>query len=118
MNVLESGEPAIEIDASRLDAHVRSSYGIFAGQAEHEAVIHFSSHIAEWIADETWHPQQQSRPLKDGKWELIIPYHNPTELIMDILKYGPDAEVIAPKKLRTQVEAKLSQALRKYREIK
>jgi predicted DNA-binding transcriptional regulator YafY len=37
---------------------------------------------------------------------------------MDILKHGPDAEVIAPKALRDQVAEKLSQTLRKYRHMK
>lgn len=33
---------------------------------------------------------------------------------MDILKYGPEAEVISPVSLRTLVQEKLQTALKKY----
>lgn len=118
MNVLEAGDKAIDVVDTKLDAHLTSSYGIFAGAATRKAVIRFSSHMAEWVAQEQWHPQQESQHIADGKWELTVPYHNPTELIMDILKYGADAEVIAPPELRAQLQEKLSLALRQYRKMK
>jgi predicted DNA-binding transcriptional regulator YafY len=71
--------------------------------------------MSRWVADEQWHPEQV------GKWigehyELHVPYANPTELLMDILKYGPDVEVVAPAALRTMVEERLRQALQQYRQ--
>ncbi len=33
---------------------------------------------------------------------------------MDILKYGPDVEVVAPSSLRTRVREQLAQAIRCY----
>jgi proteasome accessory factor C len=118
MHVVSTGERARDIADSELDTHVRGSYGIFAGKATANAVIHFSSDAARWVADEQWHPEQQSNHLQDGRWELVIPYGNPTELIRDILKFGPDAEVIAPPELRQQMEEQLSKALRRYRQLK
>jgi proteasome accessory factor C len=117
MHAVSTGETAIDISDAELDAHVRESFGIFSGPATHQAVIHFSSEAARWVADEQWHPKQKSQPLKDGKWELIVPYDNPTELIREILKYGPEAEVIAPAELRKEVQDRLSKALRKYRKL-
>ncbi len=49
--------------------------------------------------------------LKDGGFELSIPYSDPTELIMNILKYGPEVEVPRPKKLRGAVAKRLSEAV-------
>lgn len=118
MHVLERGRSAKEVSKQEIDDHVSHGYGIFAGPATHTAVIHFSSEAAEWVADEQWHPKQSSRYLDNGKWELVIPYGNPTELVRDILKYGPDAEVISPPELRELVAEKLSQTLRKYKKIK
>ena len=66
------------------------------------------------MADETWHPQQKHQWLPDGRYQLDIPYGNPTELIMDILKHGPDVEVVAPESLRAAVIERLEQALAGY----
>jgi proteasome accessory factor C len=118
MQVLQAGEPALDVDERKLDRHLMSAYGIFAGEAKHKAVLHFSAHAAEWVAQEQWHPQQSSRHLGDGRWELVVPYNNPTELIMDILKYGPELEVVGPEALREAVKDKLSQTLRQYRGMK
>ena len=69
---------------------------------------------ARWVADESWHPKQKSQYLEDGSYQLEIPYGNPTELIMDILKYGADVEVISPKTLRQQVRQALKKAIKQY----
>jgi proteasome accessory factor C len=66
------------------------------------------------VADEHWHPQQQSLVLEDGSYELRIPYSDPRELIMDILKHGAEVEVIEPASLRQQLQQQLQQALRQY----
>jgi proteasome accessory factor C len=118
MEVLQVDGHAKDLPDAKLDTHLTQTYGLFSGKATHKAVIHFSSNSARWVADELWHPDQLSRHLGDGKWELVVPYNNPTELVMDILRHGPDAEVISPPELRTLVAEKLSQSLRKYRKIR
>jgi hypothetical protein len=55
---------------------------------------------ALWIADEIWHPKQQSRCLENVRHELAVPYSDNRELLMDILKYGTEVEVVAPEVLR------------------
>jgi predicted DNA-binding transcriptional regulator YafY len=45
---------------------------------------------------------------------LEIPYSDPRELIMDILKYGPDVEVTAPEPLRKQIASHLQRAHEQY----
>lgn len=89
-------------------------YGIFGGQALHTATLHFTSSRARWIADEQWHPRQQGIWLDDGSYKLCIPYGNPTELILDICRYGPDVEVISPMELRQAVADKLRAAAARY----
>jgi proteasome accessory factor C len=107
-------EPAFEISDIELDNHYARSYGILAGPAKHTAVLLFSADAARWVADEHWHPQQQDKVLTDGRYELKIPYGDPRELIMDILKYGPDVEVLEPKELREAVIQRLKHALERY----
>lgn len=99
----------------QLDAHYASSYGIFAGEPKHSAVLRFTPERARWVADEHWHPQQESLLLGDGSYELRIPYSDPRELVMDILKHGADVEVIAPETLRNAVAEYLQKALGLYR---
>lgn len=104
-----------DIPDAQLDAHYASSYGIFAGEPEHTAVLRFTPERARWVADEHWHPAQQGSSLENGSYELRIPYSDPRELLMDILKYGPDVEVISPETLRDAVAERLLQALKNYR---
>lgn len=107
-------QPAKTIADAELDKHFASGYGIFAGAPTATAVLRFSSDAARWVADETWHPQQQGRVLASGGYELRIPYSNPRELIGDILRYGDDVEVLEPPALRAAVKTKLENALKRY----
>ena len=109
-----SDEPAKEVAPDVLDAHYSPSYGIFAGSPEQVAVLRFDPHRARWVAKEQWHRDQQGRFLDNGSYELQVPYSNALELIMDVLKYGPDVEVIAPDGLRLEVAQRLRSALRRY----
>ncbi|KAF0191021.1 MAG: Uncharacterized protein FD165_2260 [Gammaproteobacteria bacterium] len=96
-------DAAKDISDQRLDGHVASSYGIFAGAPKATAVLRFTPSAARWVADEQWHPQQHGKVLKSGGYELRVPYSDPRELAGDILRYGPEVEVIGPKTLRTHV---------------
>ncbi len=98
-----------------LDRELGSSYGIFAGPPVATAVLRFTPKRARWVAEESWHPRQQGRWLEDGRYELRLPYSDDRELLMDILKYGPDVEVDAPQTLRETVEKLLESATRQYR---
>ncbi len=110
-------ETALDRDTGELDAHLASSYGIFSGAPKAWATISFSAHAARWVADEHWHSQQQGSRLPDGRYELKIPYSNSRELLMDVMKYGPDAEVIAPVSLREEMKILLQLALGAYQGV-
>lgn len=98
-------EPAVDISAEELDRHFGSSYGIFSGEAEHTARIRFSPEMSRWVADEVWHPDQDGDYDEDGAWILELPFSGHRELVMDILRYGPEAEVLEPDFLREAVQA-------------
>jgi len=105
---------AQDIAEAQLDAHFASSYGIFAGKPIHTAVLFFTPERARWVAEEQWHPQQQGRTLSNGSYELRIPYADPRELVMDVLKHGAEVEVIEPEGLRRDVAEQLRRAAGKY----
>lgn len=102
------------VDEAALRRHLGDGFGIFSGDTQQWAILRFTPHMARWVADEQWHPEQKGR-WRDDRYELHIPYTNPTELLMDILKYGPEVEVIAPEELRAQVRERLERALGRYR---
>ena len=92
----------------------RQGYGIFSGPAEHTAVLHFDAVAARWVAEEEWHPQQRASALQDGGLQLEIPYSNPQEILMDILRHGPHVEVVGPASLRSAVAEQHREAAEKY----
>jgi predicted DNA-binding transcriptional regulator YafY len=107
-------EPARDLPNEELNQHLASSYGIFSGEPKGWATIVFSAKAARWVADEQWHSKQQGRHLPDGRYELKIPYSVSRELLMDILHYGADAEIVEPAVLREQAKALLELALSNY----
>ena len=108
-------EPAREVPDDRLDEVLRAGYGIFAGQAVDRAVLRFTPSRARWVASEAWHSQQVGRMEADGSYVLEVPYSQEPELVMDILKYGADVEVLSPPSLRRRVERELGAAAALYR---
>jgi predicted DNA-binding transcriptional regulator YafY len=105
---------ATDVGEADLNELLSSSYGIFAGKPKAWATIRFSPHAARWVADEHWHSQQKGEWLPDGRYELQVPYSNSRELLMDVLKYGPDAEIVAPLPLREEMKISLQLALTGY----
>lgn len=106
--------PAREFTDEELDRHFADAYGIFAGRPKATAQLRFTPSAARWVADEQWHPRQEGRVLSNGGYELKVPYSRPEELLMDILKYGPEVEVLRPASLRRRVAAALREASEKY----
>lgn len=106
--------PCLDLDDAQLDAHYTATYGIFAGPAKATAILCFTAERARWVADETWHPEQHDTWLDDGSFERTLPYADPRELLLDILKYGPDVEVIAPPELRQAIAQRLKSAAAQY----
>ncbi|MBF0282645.1 MAG: WYL domain-containing protein [Zetaproteobacteria bacterium] len=104
----------LDVDEDTLNRELASAFGIFAGAPTAEAVLLFTAKAAAWVADEQWFPDAQGKWLEDGRFELRIPYSNPTELIMEICRYGPEVEVLDPPELRQQVAAMLQRACDQY----
>lgn len=110
-----AGGKARSLPDKKLDAELGSGYGIFAGRKTGTAVLRFTPERARWVANEQWHPKQKSR-FENGSYILEIPYSDDRELLMDILKYGADVEVCAPKDLRDKARGQLRRAVRLYEE--
>lgn len=105
-----SDKPAVSVDEQTLKSFFEDSYGIFNGKPDKVAVLKFTPFRAQWVAREIWHPQQTGQYLPDGSYQLEIPYREDAELILDILRQGPEIEVLEPQILRNRVSQLVSQA--------
>ncbi|MBM3377717.1 MAG: WYL domain-containing protein [Betaproteobacteria bacterium] len=100
---------ALEIDDADLDEVLASGYGIFSGKPTAIAVLRFSETISRWVSAEVWHPQQKGEWV-GKRWQVGFPYSDSRELVMDVMRYGPDVEVVSPKNLADEVRTRHRQA--------
>ncbi len=112
VQVLET--PAREVPEDELEAILTPGYGVFAGEATHRARLLFSADRARWVADEEWHPDQVGTFRDDGRYELLVPYADPRELVGEILRHGPEVLVLDPPELVQEVRTRLEEAAEQY----
>ncbi len=105
---------AKEVAKRELDGILGAGYGIFSGAKIEWAKLKFSPARARWVSAEQWHPDQKASFDQDGNYLLQVPYANPTELVMDILRHGASVEVLAPAALKSAVRAELDAARGRY----
>jgi len=66
------------------------------------------------VADEQWHPDQIGQFDADGYYLLKVPYAQPTELVMDILRHGRHVCVLGPDALKERVRSEMETAIQSY----
>src|SRR5438067_12032520 len=103
-----------DVAESELDAVLASGYGIFSGKKVQWATLRFTPERARYVTLEEWHPKQRARREPDGAYVLEVPFSSEPELMMDILKFGPDIEVLAPPAPRAAVLDRIAAAARRY----
>jgi len=103
-----------EVPDGELDEVLASGYGIFSGRKVQWATLRFTPQAARYVAMEEWHPKQRARLEKDGSYVLEIPFSADKELMMDILKMGPDVEVVGPPALREEVADRARMLVGRY----
>lgn len=108
-------DKAKEISDKVMADHFDRSYGIFSGPADNTAILKFTPEMSRWIADEQWHPDQKGSFDDEGAWTLQLPFSSARELVMDILRYGSEVEVVSPGFLRDAVAESARQAAAIYR---
>jgi predicted DNA-binding transcriptional regulator YafY len=108
-------KPAKEINQKAIQEQMQSGYGIFGGEARYWAKLKFTPERARWVQAEEWHPDQKSTLHPDGSYTLEVPYSDARELLGDVLRFGADVEVLAPKSLRASAMEAFSKALDQYK---
>ncbi len=95
------------------DNYLTGVFGIFKGEISFTATIRLSGMAARRVRTQHWHPEQVIE--EQNKTILLhLPVADDRELIMKILQFGDEAEVIAPKQLRNRVKEKINAMVRQY----
>lgn len=106
--------PRKALSHETLNQHYSQTFGIFGGEIKGIAKLVFTPHRSQWVAEELWHHNQKGEWLKNGSYQLEIPYGSDLELIGDILKYGDQVEVISPPELREKIHSKIKKMIKIY----
>ena len=107
-------EAALQVPDEQLDRELGAGYGIFSGEQVRTAVLRFTPEMARWVSREKWHRLQEGSFGADGSYTMKVPYSAERELVMDIMRFGPEVEVLGPPELRESVSAAMKKALSAY----
>jgi predicted DNA-binding transcriptional regulator YafY len=105
---------AKEVSLKTVDEELGGGYGIYRGKELQWATLVFNKEAAKWVRSEVWHEKQQGRELPDGRYELKVPYSDPAELELEILRHGENVEVMTPASLRARIAKRLAEAVKNY----
>jgi predicted DNA-binding transcriptional regulator YafY len=83
--------------------YIREKFGIFSGKKTIKVCLRFSPAVAGWVSEQIWHPEQETVREEDGSICLRFPVADLREVRREILKYGPDVEVLSPPDLRDEI---------------
>ena len=96
-----------------IDAYLQDSFGIFAGKTERIS-IRFLPEVADYISDRIWHPSQQLHHLEDGSLIMELEVAGMQEIKAWVLKWGQNAAVIGPDRLKRDIGKELKTMLSYY----
>jgi predicted DNA-binding transcriptional regulator YafY len=105
---------AKDVPEAELDEVLGAGYGIFSGRDVQWAKLRFTPERARWVATERWHSRQKGSFEPDGSYLLEVPFSQPQELMMDILRHGAEVEVLAPASLRNRVAEEAKAIAERY----
>lgn len=105
------GTRARDLTMKQVETEMDAGYGIYAGAKVQWATLVFAPQAARWVSREEWHPHQRGRFEPDGSYRLELPFTGTTELVMDLLRFGPDVRVLSPAALAREVAERHRMAL-------
>jgi predicted DNA-binding transcriptional regulator YafY len=70
-----------------------------------QIVLRFSGRAVQLVRERNWHPSQRLQELADGNLEVTLTLNSIEEIVLWILSWGRQCEVIRPARLRKKVSA-------------
>lgn len=87
--------------------YIRENFGIMTGKQSIEVCIKFNPNVSQWVSEMIWHAAQDTCVNSNGSMTLKFPVADFREIVHEILKYGSNAEVISPIKLRELIKEEI-----------
>jgi predicted DNA-binding transcriptional regulator YafY len=94
--------------------YTRRHFGIMQGERTAHVTLRFTPQLSPLIAEQIWHPEQQSTTATDGSLLLSFPVADFRELTRVILSHGSGVEVVEPEELKMTVREEIQQMMKKY----
>ncbi|MCX7727009.1 MAG: WYL domain-containing protein [Chitinispirillaceae bacterium] len=105
----------ISVSHKEMEMFFASSYGIFTGIADKNAIINFYDIASKEVSTQKWHPKQNGKWISSTTYQLCLPYNHPEELIGDILRWGSKAELIEPLEVREKIKEEIRKMGERYK---
>ena len=102
------------VPKDKIEEIIGRDFGIYSGAERQWAQLLFTAKQAPWVKSETWHRDQIAEVTADGGYLLTVPYSDLRELLMEILRFGPEVRVLAPPGLQQEVAQRLRDAADQY----
>ena len=96
-----------------LDSFMATSFGVFLGTRT-RVKIRFSSKVAGYIREKTWHATQELTVLEDGSLLFEAEVAGTEEIKHWVLQWGAQAEVLSPAALRRSIRQEAAGMLDHY----
>ena len=115
--IRELGVTGEEFAAPRIDVdgHVAKAFGIFVSDAEEDVEVVFDKDIAWKVEERTFHPDEVTERLADGRLRYRVRSSAQWEIIPWVQSFGPYAELVAPAGWRASLVGNVEAMLAKYR---
>lgn len=114
--VVVTSTQAQMLNLQELDSVLSNGFGVFNGVDVQWAVLQFTPSRAQWVSKQVWHPDQKTRWLENGCYELQVPFTDARELVNEIMWHGDQVVITAPKLLREVLLEQLSRVTQNYSE--
>jgi predicted DNA-binding transcriptional regulator YafY len=90
------------------------AWDVIADEDPVRVVVRFGPAVAARVSETRWHPSQELEPQPDGSLRWTATVAGTREVRSWILGWGPDAEVLEPARLRTEIAGMLRAAAEHY----
>ena len=87
-----------------VDDYLSKTFDQVVGETEQKVSVRFSAYQAPWIKERRWHPSQQIDEHGDGSITIHFQVSGLDAIKRWVMRYGKEAEVLEPRKLRDMVK--------------
>jgi len=101
-----------------LKRHFRNAWHMIPDSGlDSHVVIRFSPFVAKNVAEVQWYKTQQTTFLPDGSLEFRAAVSGLSEICWWVLRYGDQAEVLKPTRLRRMIAQRAKNMARMYEDV-